>query len=71
MSKQAKVITKNFQGKHVSGAAERATMELRAGEKGTGKKLHSVEYWPWSSPSVGAAYDAMHEVADKAGYTIV
>lgn len=69
--KQAHIVTKDFQGKHASGAAERARMELRAGAQGTGQKIHSVEYWPWSTPSIDAAYDAMYEVAKKAGYEIV
>ena len=61
---KAKVVYK--QGKMTPNGRE-AIMELRKGEKGAGKKLSSVVYWPWSNPSCEAADRAMVSVAEQQG----
>lgn len=40
-------------------------MELRGGQKGQGRFLRAVTYWPWSPPSVDAAYDYIYAAADR------
>ena len=46
-------------------------MRLRAGEKGKGQILHSVRYWPWSTPSFDSAYQMICNEADRIGAQIV
>lgn len=64
MSKQqiAKVVTK--QGKQTPNGRE-MVMEVRGGEKGTGKNFGSVIYWPWSGPSCDQADKIVEEIAER------
>lgn len=45
--------------------------ELRAGERGTGKVIAVVNYWPHSSASIDAADRIFTEAAKRDGYVIV
>lgn len=58
----AKVVTK--QGKQTPNGRE-MVMEIRAGEKGTGKSFGSVIYWPWSGPSCDQADTVVAEIAKR------
>ena len=71
MNKKARVITKNRKGHHPQGGPQNATMELRAGAKGTGRKLQIVRFWPWSATSVAKADEIMAEAAVAEGYEII
>ena len=46
-------------------------MSLRAGAKGTGRKLISVRYWPWSRASVEKAERSIAEYAKTAGIKVI
>ena len=71
MAKKARVIITNRRGRHPSGSAEHATMELRAGTKGKGRKLYACHYWPWSGRSVEAAEGYIYAAAQRLGYEVV
>lgn len=45
--------------------------ELRAGERGTGRVIQVVNYWPHSSASLDAAANIFEQAAARNGYTIV
>ena len=45
--------------------------ELRAGERGQGKVIQVVNYWPHSGPSMDAADRKFAQAAERDGYTIV
>lgn len=45
--------------------------ELRAGERGQGKVIHVVNYWPHSGPSIDAADSLFAAAASANGYKIV
>jgi len=45
--------------------------ELRAGERGQGKVIQVVNYWPHSGPSMDAADRTFAQAAERDGYTIV
>jgi len=45
--------------------------ELRAGERGQGKVVQVVNYWPHSGPSMDAADRIFADAAKRDGYTIV
>jgi hypothetical protein len=60
--KPAKVVTK--QGRMTPNGRE-MVMEVRAGEKGAGKVLGSVVYWPWSTPSCDQADRIVQEIAER------
>lgn len=49
---------------------ERAA-HLRAGEKGAGKLIKTVKYWPDHSASRMAAANIFEDVAQREGYEIV
>ena len=55
----------------IRGTSAEQRLTLRAGHEGTGKALHSVTFWPHSSPSISAAYDQCHDAAEREGYTVV
>lgn len=69
--KAARIITKNFKGRHPQGGAQDATMVLRAGAKGKGHDLQIVRFWPWSPASVDQAENIMAQAAEAKGYEIV
>ena len=71
MAKPARIITKNFKGQHASGSADSADMMLVAGRKGTGKTLHTCNYWPWSPRSVEAAERHIYAAAERQGYEVI
>lgn len=52
-----------------NGQERKAT--LRAGAKGKGKTLHTINYWPNSSLSREKTYDLFIKAADYLGYQIV
>lgn len=69
MAKQiAKVVTK--QGKMTPNGRE-MVMEVRAGEKGKGKKFGEVIYWPWSPMSSEQADRIVIEIGERAGLELV
>lgn len=70
MSKKAKVVIENCRGRHSQGGPQSADMILRAGAKGTGKKLATANYWPWSPKSVNAAEEYIFAAAKRQGYEI-
>ena len=45
--------------------------ELRAGERGRGKVIQAVNYWPHSGPSLAAADRVFAQAAATRGYKIV
>lgn len=55
----------------VRGTSAEQRLTVRAGREGTGKAIHSCTFWPHSSPSISAAYDQCHNVAEREGYTVV
>ena len=57
--------------KSIKGNEREAKLELRGGEKGTGRVLHTVRYWPWSGKSVDAAYNMIYNVAEREGVEVV
>ena len=60
---KAKVVTK--QGSLAPNGRERI-MQVRSGEKGTGKQFGpDVVYWPWSAPSCDNADQIAVEIARK------
>jgi len=66
--KKAKVITKN--GSMTPNGRERV-MSLRMGEKGKGKMLGSVKYWPWSGISCDQADHIIQEIGERCGVKII
>jgi len=66
--KKAKVVIK--QGRLIPNGRE-ARMCLRVGEKGTGKLLGEVIYWPWSAISYDQASEIIKQIAAKHGVEIV
>ena len=66
--KKAAVVTKN--GSMTPNGREKI-MELRMGEKGKGKVLGSVKYWPWSGPSCDQADRIIQEIGDRHGVEII
>jgi len=60
---KADIVSKRIDSKN-------ARLELRSGERGTGKVLHSVIYWPDSSRSEEEAYRLIHAEAERIGITL-
>lgn len=71
MAKKAKITRGKHTGKHASGGSAKGILHLRAGAKGRGRVLSSVEYWPWSPRSCEAADHHLYAVAEKLEYEIV
>lgn len=62
--KQATIVIKRID-------AENSRMELRAGEKGTGKLIQAVTYWPRHAISSDKAHEILFDAAQRANVEIV
>ena len=71
MGKKARIVRGKVLARDWDGTIKEEELLLRAGAKGTGKVLHTVQYWPWSSKSEEAAYTILYEIAQQLGYEIV
>ena len=70
-TKKARIVVENRKGRHQDGGAENASMVLRAGAKGKGRKIQVVHFWPWSPASVDKAEGIIFEAAKAEGVEIV
>lgn len=51
--------------------SQNSRMSLRAGVKGTGKVLHSVQFWPKHQISKDKAHEMIFDAAQREGVEIV
>lgn len=71
MTQKAKIVITKRIGQHPQGGPREQIVELRMGEKGAGKKLISVQEWPWSPKSTDLTDRVLAEAAEKHGVEIV